>query len=139
VEQQQRLDAFVQRDEEQGFDLIRPPLMRLSLIRLANDSHYFHWSFHHGLLDGWCVNLVVKEVLDFYGAHSEGRKLELKPPRPYRDYIEWLGRQELSQAETFWRGALKGFVRPTTLDGETRAGIDRAAQRSNIRPTTSGV
>ena len=56
VEQQQRLDAFVQSDQEQGFDLTRPPLMRLSLIRIADDSHYFHWSFHHGLLDGWCVN-----------------------------------------------------------------------------------
>jgi hypothetical protein len=97
--------------------------MRLSLIRLADDAHYFHWSFHHCLLDGWCVNLVVKEVLDFYGAHSERRRLELKQPRPYRDYIEWLGQRELSRAETFWRRALKGFVRPTTVDGETRTSV----------------
>jgi non-ribosomal peptide synthase protein (TIGR01720 family) len=115
TEQQERLDSFVENDSVRGFELTRPPLMRLSLIRLADDLHYFHWSFHHCLLDGWCINLVVKEVLEFYAAHCEQRQLELKSPRPYRDYIAWLGQKDLSQAEAFWRGSLKGFVRPTTI------------------------
>jgi len=115
VEQQRRLDSFIENDSRRGFDLTVPPLMRLSLIRLADDVHYFHWSFHHALLDGWCINLVVKEVLDFYEAYSNDRQLELQQPRPYRDYIAWLGQRDLLQAEAFWRDALKGFVRSTTL------------------------
>jgi non-ribosomal peptide synthase protein (TIGR01720 family) len=129
AEQQRRLDGFIQGDQERGFDLTRPPLMRLSLMRLADDVHYFHWSFHHCLLDGWCINLVVKEVLDFYEAFSERRRPELKPPRPYRDYIAWLGRQELAQAEAFWRGALGGFIRPTTLGGGLATSISQSGRR----------
>ena len=103
--------------------------MRLSLIRLADDVHYFHWSFHHGLLDGWCINLVVKEVLDFYEAYSNERQLELKRPRPYRDYIAWLGQRDLSQAEVFWRDALKGFVRPSALAPGPATHVHHASQQ----------
>ena len=73
AEQQRRLDAFIDSDSERGFDLTRLPLMRLHLVRITDDSHYFHWSFHHCLLDGWCINLVVKEVLEFYEAYPTNR------------------------------------------------------------------
>jgi amino acid adenylation domain-containing protein len=39
--------------------------------------------------------------------------LHLKRSRPYQDYIAWLQQQDLSQAEAFWRVALKGFTAPT--------------------------
>jgi non-ribosomal peptide synthase protein (TIGR01720 family) len=128
VEQQQRLDSFIENDSQRGFDLTVPPLMRLSLIRLADDVHYFHWSFHHALLDGWCINLVVKEVLDFYEAYSNERQLELQQPRPYRDYIAWLGQRDLLQAEAFWRDALKGFVRTTTLAPAQETSVSHATE-----------
>ena len=138
-EQQQRLDSFIQRDQERAFDLTRPPLMRLSLIRIADDAHYFHWSFHHCLLDGWCINLVVKEVLDFYEAYSNQRKLDLKRPRPYRDYIAWLGQQDLSRAETFLARGAQGFR--SSHDTRRRTADERLFERSssalNIRTMTS--
>ncbi|HEX7239064.1 MAG TPA: amino acid adenylation domain-containing protein, partial [Longimicrobiaceae bacterium] len=39
----------------------------------------------------------------------------------FRDYVAWLQRQELSEAEAFWRRTLEGFTAPTPL------GIDRPA------------
>ena len=41
--------------------------------------------------------------------------LHLPPPRPYRDYIAWLQRQDLSEAEAYWRRTLAGFEAPTAL------------------------
>src|SRR6185369_12925460 len=75
----------------------------------------FVYSHHHLLLDGWSDYLLLNEVFTFYEAFHTGRELQLEMPRPYRDYIAWLGQQDLSQAEGFWRQLLHGFNSPTVL------------------------
>ena len=115
TERKRRLDEFLQSAQERGFELEQPPLLRLSLFRLADEIHYFHSNFHHLLLDGPCVNLVVKEVVELYASYSRSEESRLERPRPYRDYIAWLQQQDLVQAEAFWREKLKDFEPPTPL------------------------
>ncbi len=55
-EQQERLEAFLQADRVQGFALDKAPLMRFTLIRVADDTYEFVWSFHHLLIDGWSLH-----------------------------------------------------------------------------------
>ena len=107
-------------DRRRGFDLSRPPLMRLTLLRTASNVHRCLWSSHHILLDGWCLSLLFEEVVAFYEAFHQGRELERERPRPYRDYIAWLAAQDLAQAERFWRTALGNFTRPTPIAAEDR-------------------
>jgi hypothetical protein len=118
VEQQQRLAEYQKADRTRGFDLTQAPLLRLALFQVAEDSYHFVWSYHHLLLDGWSLPLILKEVLAFYEAFSRGRDLRLERSRPYRDYIAWLQQQDMSQAETFWRQRLQGFTAPTMLGVE---------------------
>src|SRR5215217_5135113 len=128
ADQQQQLDAFLLADRARGFDLSKPPLMRFALLRLGDDLWHFVWTFHHILLDGWCLSLLLREVFGFYEAYTRGQQLQLPRPRPYRDYIRWLQRQDLGAAETYWRKRLKGLAAPTTLDfGEQRQPQDRAS------------
>ncbi|MBO0797275.1 MAG: TauD/TfdA family dioxygenase [Blastocatellia bacterium] len=114
-EQQAQSSAFLQADRTQGMDLSKAPLMRLALFRLADDAYQFTWTHHHILLDGWSLPILFKEVFAFYEAFRKGADLRLEKGRPYRDYIAWLQRQDLSQAEAFWRNELKGFTTPTPL------------------------
>ena len=116
AEQQQQLNDFLLADRARGFDLSKPPLMRFALLRLGDDHWQFIWTFHHILLDGWCLSLLLREVFGFYEAYTRGQKLQLPRPRPYRDYIGWLQRQDLGAAETYWRKRLQGISAPTTLD-----------------------
>ena len=116
-EQSAKLAAFLQADRQRGFDLAQAPLMRLALIRLEESHYELIWSHHHLLMDGWSSFLILKDVRAIYQALSEGRDYRLEPLRPYRDYINWLQRQDLSKAEGFWRTALKGFAVPTPLLG----------------------
>ncbi len=115
AEQSARLEAFLQAERCRGFVLSEPPLMRLALIRMSKDAYQFVWCHHHLLLDGWCVPMLLQEVLAFYEAFRISHDLSLEPPRPYRDYIVWLKKQDLSKAEAFWRQTLKGFTAPTPL------------------------
>ncbi|MEH2084992.1 MAG: amino acid adenylation domain-containing protein [Nostoc sp.] len=114
-EQQERLQAFLQTDRVQDFVIDKAPLMRFTLIRVADDTYEFVWSFHHLLIDGWSFPILCKEVFAFYNALVKGEYLYLNTPRPYRDYINWLQQQDLKAAEIFWRQQLHGFTSPTRL------------------------
>ncbi|WP_445627759.1 amino acid adenylation domain-containing protein [Nostoc sp. DSM 114167] len=114
-EQQERLETFLQADRVQGFVLDKAPLMRFSLIQIADDIYEFVWSFHHLLIDGWSWPILCKEVFTFYNALLKGKYLYLNTPRPYQNYINWLQQQDLRAAEAFWRQQLQGFTSPIRL------------------------
>jgi amino acid adenylation domain-containing protein/non-ribosomal peptide synthase protein (TIGR01720 family) len=114
-ERGERLAAHLRADASRGFDITRPPLMRLALMRTGDQSFHLVWSFHHLLLDGWCLPIVFREVLAHYDAFSRGERVHMRAAPAYRDYVEWLARQDLSRAEPFWRAELKGFSSPTRV------------------------
>ncbi|MCI0392288.1 MAG: amino acid adenylation domain-containing protein [Acidobacteria bacterium] len=122
-EQEEKLRAWLASDRARGFVLSRAPLMRLALIRLAQERRRLIWSHHHLILDGWSGATLLGEVFSAYAAMRSGRTVRIDSPRPYRDYIAWLRRQDLSEAENFWRETLRGFKTPTSLNvASTAAG-----------------
>ncbi|MFC7560669.1 amino acid adenylation domain-containing protein [Paenibacillus farraposensis] len=106
---------FVKRDQAEGFHFSSGGLMRVSILRTGEESYRFVWSFHHILMDGWCLFLVVGEAFQTYFALLEGSKPELALVTPYSEYIEWLERQNNSEAERFWSGYFAGFEQQTVL------------------------
>src|SRR5579883_3021613 len=122
-EQKVELDKFLQADRKRNFDLSKAPLMRLTLIQLADDVYQFVWSNHHLILDGWSMRSVLQEVSHVYEALDQGQYLPVLRHCFYGDYIEWLQQQDLSQAEVFWRKVLSGFLAPTSL------GVDQSSGR----------
>ncbi|HKY05739.1 MAG TPA: condensation domain-containing protein, partial [Blastocatellia bacterium] len=97
------------------FDLSKPPLSSLSLIRTNDDSHHVVWTFHHIILDGWSLPLLLRELLTIYSAFCRGEQPDLPPARAYKDYIAWLQDQDLAEAESHWQKTLAGFTRPTVV------------------------
>jgi len=110
-----RVSDHLNADRRRGFQLARAPLMRVALFQFEEELQQVVWTVHHILMDGWCLPVLLKEVLTFYDAISRGSELHLDKPRPYRDYIAWLQRKELTQAEAFWRKELENFSEPTPL------------------------
>jgi amino acid adenylation domain-containing protein len=119
--QERELESFLRADRHRGFDLAVPPLVRLTQIRLSAERCHLVVTYHHALMDAWSVPIVFTELMAFYQACRQGEELELPRPRPYRDYIAWLEKQDRQAAEAYWRRALQGFTSPTGL------GVDRAS------------
>lgn len=117
--------ALLDADRRRAFDLARPPLMRLTLVRLEERRYKILWTFHHAYLDGRSFYTVLTEVFAFYDAARAGRTLELPLPRPFRDYIDWLATRDWSRSEAFWRDLLKGFTAPTPIPIEHSGGPDK--------------
>lgn len=115
-EQQRRLKSFLESDRNQGFNFSQESIMmRLSLIRLGDQSYQFVWSSHHIILDGWSTALIFKEFVLLYQAFSQGEDISLESGSCFGDYIAWLQQQNLSQAEIFWQQTLSKFQTPTPL------------------------
>lgn len=110
-----QLQNYLQVDRTRGFELSKPPLMRIALLRITEDTYQFVWSSHHLILDAWSNTILLKEFFTLYEAFCQGKSIRLKPSRPYRDYIAWLKQQDLSQLEVYWRQVLQGFRAPTPL------------------------
>jgi amino acid adenylation domain-containing protein/non-ribosomal peptide synthase protein (TIGR01720 family) len=122
-EQRQGLADLAAADRRRGFDLESLPLLRLAVVRVGEDAHRCVWTFHHLLLDGWSLPVLLGEVFALYEAFACGRDLDLAESRPFKEYIAWLGQQDLAAAEAFWRRALAGFTTPTPLPADRRAEV----------------
>jgi amino acid adenylation domain-containing protein len=119
--QEERLRARLAEDRRLGFDPAKAPLLRLLLVRLADESFHFVITYHHALLDGWSLVMVLKEMARTYEALASGAELRLPEPRQYRDFIRWLEQQDSAKAENFWRERLRGVNAPTPLPFEGSA------------------
>jgi amino acid adenylation domain-containing protein len=118
-EQEERLASYIEADRKRGFAPSRPPLSRLAVFRLRDDIHQLIWSVHHVVIDGWCLSILLHEMLDTYEAIRRGRDLVLEPSRPFRDYVVWLNRRADERAEAYWRQALRGVTAATPLGIES--------------------
>lgn len=112
----QKLERLIKDDRKRGFDLTKPPLMRIMVVKRGDSVYDVIWTHHHLQLDGWCNSILLKEIGEFYKAYCAGEKIEMGNALPFKDYIKWLRRQDRKKAEQFWRKALKGFKTPIRFD-----------------------
>ncbi len=99
-------------DRSRIFDLATPALTRFTLLSRDSQTHKLIWTYHHILLDGWCVAKVIKELFALYDQMICGVQPEPVFSHVYRDYIEWLANQHEREKRPFWRRYLAG-VSPT--------------------------
>ncbi|RPH96900.1 MAG: amino acid adenylation domain-containing protein, partial [Calditrichaeota bacterium] len=129
-EQQRKLQALLVGDRRQGFNLGKAPLMRFFLIRLGQLDWQFYWSLHHLLSDGWSTPIILKEVMTFYEAECQNIPLNLPPAQPFSHYIEWLEKQSLDKAKTFWQKNLAGFTSPAQMIEDHLTEVERSSDVS---------
>ena len=127
-----QLQALARQARRGGFDLSRPPLMRLLLVRTGADRHHFIWTHHHLLLDGWSVSQLLGEVLRAY----EGQAVTRGTGR-YRDYLAWLGQRDGAAMQAYWQGVTGALDEPTLLapvlpSGQARQQGDAAAGHADL-------
>uniref|UniRef100_UPI002582A386 condensation domain-containing protein n=1 Tax=Pseudomonas sp. TaxID=306 RepID=UPI002582A386 len=89
----------------------------------AADTHHVVYTSHHILMDGWSNSRLLGGVLQTYAGVAD-----TVTTGSYRDYIEWLHRQDPLQSEMFWKGRLQSLDEPTRLaQAMQRTGASRGA------------
>ena len=156
--QESQLKGLVEAQIAQPFDLQQGPLLRVKLLRLAPQEHVLVLVQHHIVSDGWSMQVMVDELVQLYGAFSQGRDLHLPAlPIQYADYAlwqrSWMEAGERERQLGYWTGMLGGeqpvlempMDRPRpavqsyrgarldlTLEASLVAGLKTLAQREGV-------
>ncbi len=155
--------AWVERDGEPDADWLRedrltpialdpPGAFRLTLWRAGPEDWRLVWTFHHLLLDGWSMALLLREVMTLYAGEADAPALPAAPP--YADYVAWLAERDRGPALAFWRATLSDVAdqpplafgsdavaggdpfgeRRVDLEPDEGARLDEAARRLSVTP-----
>ena len=111
-----QMDRLCSEEATRSFDLKQGPLVRLGLLRMADEEHILMFTLHHIVSDGWSIGLVMEELQKIYTAYAEGRESPLPElPIQYPDYVIWqqdfLAEPESVKQGEYWKKKLSGYER----------------------------
>ena len=133
-----RAAELVRRESCTAMPLDAWPLVRVGLIKLADDDHVLTVSYHHIVFDGHSGAAFSAELAALYNSLRRGEPPSLPPlPLQYRHYAAW--QREQAQTETiqeqirYWTQQLSGdipvlelpFDRPRPSSRTFECGIHR--------------
>nr|CRL68842.1 linear gramicidin synthetase subunit D [Mycolicibacterium komanii] len=96
-------------------DVAHQPAFRAALIRTGDEAHRFVMTYHHIVLDGWSLPILLREVFaGYYRQH-------LPAAVPFRRFVTWLADRDVDAARTVWRDVLAGFDTPTLVAPKVRS------------------
>ncbi|AXG81590.1 amino acid adenylation domain-containing protein [Streptomyces paludis] len=92
--------------------LVRPPLLRATLLELAEDDTVLVVAIHHAVIDGWCFGLLDTEFSALYRAALDGKPSPLPPLPlqfgPYAEEQRRAGAGGRDDSLEYWRETLRG-------------------------------
>ncbi|MBD2208746.1 amino acid adenylation domain-containing protein [Nostoc linckia FACHB-104] len=98
-------------DAGKPFDLTQAPLMRVTLLKLSEQSHVLLMNMHHIVADGWSIGILIQEISTLYTAFLQGKPSPLPIlPIQYADYAvwqrQWFQRETFNQKLNYWQKQL---------------------------------
>lgn len=127
-------------DIERGFDLEKDSLMRVAIIKSKNEVYRMMWSFHHIIMDGWCLSILFGDFIEIYERlkKSIASKEELIHQYrfinkgKYEEYVRWLGKQNKETGLAYWGKLLNGYESNTYIQTDINIDIAQVEDKSNV-------
>jgi amino acid adenylation domain-containing protein len=103
---------LVEEHAGRAFDLCGGPLWHLLIVRVADGDQVIAVAAHHIIVDGWSMQVLLRDILSEYGAFGSGRPSRLPELAvQYADYAiwqrQWLQGEVLGRDLDYWRARLR--------------------------------
>lgn len=158
AEAEAALASWTAAQKHRGLTLERAPVMRVALSPAGEARHRLVWLAHHLLLDGWSSALVLRDVVERYGALLGRDGQGVAAAASFHAYVRWARADADDAARSFFRrrtgggagllgtpalveASWHGGARPTAARSRTVAGIDVRALEAwaRARQVTAGT
>ncbi|WP_419995126.1 amino acid adenylation domain-containing protein [Streptomyces boninensis] len=131
-DREQALWDFCDRDRSELFDLARPPLMRMAVHLLDDESWWLSITECHPVIEGWSYHSQLMELLRAYRRIRTDEEPEPAPVQPKVRYADFIA-AELRSLDgdgdrAYWQGITGGyekFTLPPGWDGEAAGDDER--------------
>lgn len=95
-----------------GFDLENDNLIRTNIVKVNKNLYYMILTFHHIILDGWCISIIVNDILSFYNLLVGGRAKEdiaIESVETYETYVRYIKKKRQSEGLEYWKKLLDEY------------------------------
>ncbi|MCP5053771.1 MAG: amino acid adenylation domain-containing protein, partial [bacterium] len=104
---------YTGKEMTEPFDLEKGPLLRVTLLKLADTKYRFLFTIHHIVGDARSVNVLTRELAVFYSTYKKGETPAPQGPRiQYKDYCAWqsnrLQGEAARKSREYWHKKLAG-------------------------------
>lgn len=121
---QDNLTEIKEDDKEKVIDLECHPF-RILLCKKVEQSWSMILTYHHILLDGWSIGILLKEFTEHL-AEQEKIKNEYGKKLKYKHYLQYLLQKDTEKEREYWRDYLGGFESFADLDGDLKGTNEKA-------------
>ncbi|HLP48533.1 MAG TPA: amino acid adenylation domain-containing protein, partial [Candidatus Kapabacteria bacterium] len=105
----ERINKHIVKFFNRPFDLSKSPLIRVGLLKLAEEKHIFLVDMHHIISDGISIMVLGQDFANLY-AGKELPEIKLQ----YKDYAEWQNREKvekkLIEQAKYWKKEFAGEI-----------------------------
>lgn len=104
--QEKAIADFLEEEALFDFDLGNGPLVKFSLLKLAEDLNLFTVTAHHLVVDGWSLGVIFEEIGEIYSSLVEQYVPILPEPFQFSAYSEQIeafyARSEFENVKSYW-------------------------------------
>ncbi|MBY7142453.1 amino acid adenylation domain-containing protein [Virgibacillus sp. NKC19-3] len=91
-------------------DIKENPLF-FNVIQISRNEFELILSYHHILLDGWSLGIILREFIDTYNSDN----CSFKAKSSYVDFIKWSKKRDGIASRDFWKNYLYNFDQVTDI------------------------
>ncbi|AXG70693.1 linear gramicidin synthase subunit D [Kordia sp. SMS9] len=104
---------------QQQFDFTSPALMRLKFIEIQKDTYELIWSFHHIILDGWSIGLLIQDFMQMLLSNTENIHQQKENSVAFSNYINWVEMVDAKKSLNYWSNYLANYTKTVVLPSNT--------------------
>lgn len=133
------LHNMKEEDLLRGFDLQNDSLLRVKFVNTGSNTYKVFWTYHHIIMDGWCIQLILGDFLSFYKELRDGKdgvqieeemSEKIKKQASYKDYINWLENQASESGLTYFSEMLSeyeevAYIKPIGYEIDTEKQMEK--------------
>ena len=98
-------------EAQRPFDLSTGPMLRITVLQLADNEHVLLRAMHHIVFDGWSQGVLFRELSEIYAALTMATPSPLADlPTQYGDYAKWQRQwfegERLESQLSYWKKQL---------------------------------
>ena len=107
------MERWLENDRRHLLDFTDSPIMRFAVLRFADQSVSWVWTFHAVLMDTRSAVLALEDFFAGYESLATGREVSLPKPVPFFEFIAWQRDRAAAHEES-----ARAFFRKLVADDE---------------------